>query len=174
MRYFFGRCQVIVLIVMPLLMSRATSQSVQQPRLTVHVFLSTECPISQQYVRVLTKLQRYYSPLGIQFVAWFPLRTDSPRTIRRFQTEYALSFVGKPDPNAQLARQLRVQITPEVVVIQPNGKIRYQGAIDDWYVTLGKHRPEAAQHYLRDALDALVAGEDVVVARTNAVGCLVE
>lgn len=174
MRHTSGLYQAIVVIVLFVSMSRAISQPVPKPRLTVHVFLNTECPISQQYVRVLTDLQRHYEPQGVQFVAWFPLRTDSPPVIRRFRTEYALSFTGKPDPGARLARQLRVRVTPEVVVMQPSGRIRYRGAIDDWYFALGKHRPEADQHYLRAALDALVAGKDVALPGTNAVGCLVE
>jgi peroxiredoxin len=161
-------------MIMLVLTSPAFVYPTQPPGLTVHVFLSTECPISQQYARQLTDLQRRYEPLGIRFVAWFPLRTDSPRTIRQFQTEYKLLFAGKPDHNSQLARQLRVRITPEVVVMQAEGRVRYQGAIDDWYVTLGKHRSEATQHFLRDALDALLTGRDVAMARTDAVGCLVE
>ena len=152
-----------------------TSNTVQTARsLTVYAFLSTECPISQQYVRQLTHLERHYGPSGIRFMAWFPLRTDSPRLIHRFRTEYGLSFAGKPDPGAQLARQLRVRVTPEVVVMQSDGRVRYQGAIDDWYVALGKHRPEATQHYLRDALDAVLARKEVLVSKTDAVGCLVE
>lgn len=69
---------------------------------------------------------------------------------------------------------MRVLVTPEVVVMQSDGTIRYQGAIDNWYVALGKHRPEATHHYLQDALDTLLAGRDVAQPRTNAVGCLVE
>lgn len=152
--------------------ARTSAQSVRP--LTVHVFLSTECPVSQQYVRRLTDLQRHYKTLGVRFIAWFPLRTDNARTIRRFQSEYVLSFAGKPDDGARLARQLRVRITPEVVVMQPDGRVRYQGAIDDWYVSLGKHRPDAIRHYLRDALDALLAGNDALIAKTDAVGCFVE
>lgn len=174
MRCLSGLCQKFLLVIILTLTSPAFAHPTQPPGLTVHIFLSTECPISQQYIRELTSLQRQYSPLGIRFMTWFPLRTDSPRTIRRFQAEYTLSIVGKPDLGARLARQLRVRVTPEVVVMQSNGQVRYQGAIDDWYVTLGKHRPEATQHYLRDALDALLIGRDVPMPRTDAVGCLVE
>ncbi|GAB3641476.1 thioredoxin domain-containing protein [Spirosoma arcticum] len=173
MRYVLGLCQLFLLITSAVV-NHALFRPVPSPGLTVHVFLSTECPISQQYTRQLTDLQRQYDSSGVRFQAWFPLRTDSPRTIRRFQTEYRLSLAGKPDPGARLARQLRVRVTPEVVVMDSTGKIQYQGAIDDWYVALGKHRSEAMQHYLRDALDAVLAGKDVVVARTDAVGCLVE
>lgn len=174
MRYGSALYHLGFLLLISAVMSQAIHRPVWSSKLTVHVFLSTECPISQQYVRQLTDLQRQYGPSGIRFVAWFPLRTDSPTTIRRFRAEYGLSFGGKPDLSARLARQLRVRVTPEVVLMQTNGRIRYQGAIDDWYVALGKHRPEAKQRYLRDALDAVLAGKDVAIMKTEAVGCLVE
>lgn len=174
MRYANATYQTGFLISMLVVMSGIIPLSVQPPGVTVHVFLSTECPISQQYVRQLTHLQQQYGPLGVRFIAWFPLRTDSPRTIRQFQTEYALSLAGKPDSGARLARQLRVRVTPEVAVLQADGRVRYQGAIDNWYVTLGRHRTGATQHYLRDALNALLAGKEVPVPETDAVGCLVE
>ena len=166
--------RIAFLIGMSVLLSGANSRPVRPSGATVHVFLSTECPISQQYVRQLSDLQRHYGPLGIRFVAWFPLRTDSPRIIRRFQTDYGLSFAGKPDAGARLARQLRVRVTPEVVVMQPDGRVRYQGSIDDWYAALGKRRAETTQHYLGDALNAILAGKEVAIVRTDAVGCLVE
>ena len=144
------------------------------PRLTVYTFLNTECPISQRYVRTLTDLQQRFAPSNIQFVAMFPLRSDSPKVIKRFQTDYKLSFSGHPDADAQLARHFKVRVTPEVVVMQADGHVVYQGAIDDWYVGLGKNRPEPSQRYLRDALDALAVGQSVTRTRTDAVGCLVE
>ena len=174
MRYPATICHTGFLIMLSVLLSGTVLRPMKPPGVTVHVFLSTECPISQQYVRQLSDLQRHYEPLSVRFVAWFPLRTDSPRVIRRFQTEYSLPFAGKPDAGARLARQLRVRVTPEVVVMQPDGRVRYQGAIDDWYVALGKHRPEATRQYLRDALNAILAGKEVAMVRTDAVGCLVE
>lgn len=144
------------------------------PRLTVYTFLNTECPISQRYVRTLVDLHQRFAPSNIQFVAMFPFRSDSPKVIKRFQTDYKLSFSGHPDADAQLARRFNVRVTPEVVVMQDDGRIVYQGAIDDWYVGLKQNRPEPSQRYLRDALDALATGQTVARARTGAVGCLVD
>lgn len=141
---------------------------------TVYVFLNTECPISQQYSPSLTALHKQFGHSGIRFIAVIPLRTDSPAVIRTFQKTYILPFATLPDANARLAHQFRALVTPEVVVVQADGRVRYQGAIDDWYVALGKHRPQPRQHYLRDALNSLLAGHDVLTPRTEAVGCLIE
>ncbi|UHG90478.1 redoxin domain-containing protein [Spirosoma oryzicola] len=147
----------------------------QRPtNLTVYAFLNTECPISQQYTRRLAELYQTFSPEGVRFVAVFPLRTDTPKAIEQFRVDYKLPFAGQPDKGARLARQFRAHVTPEVVVMQSDGKVRYQGAIDDWYVDLGKRRTEAVHTYLRDALNALLTNQPVPEARTEAVGCLIE
>lgn len=141
--------------------------------LTVYVFLNTECPISQQYVRMLSVLSRQYA-LSVRFVALFPSKTDTPRLIQAFGKDYGLTFPGRPDAGAKLARQLRARVTPEVVVLDTTGRIRYRGAIDDWYLALGKHRSDVTEPYLPNALNALIAGNEVTVRETEAVGCLIE
>lgn len=150
------------------------AQHTPPPKLTVYAFLSTECPISQQYTRQLSTLCERFKPLGVRFVAVFPLRTDSPAVIERFRTEFNLPFPGQPDTGSQLARRFRARVTPEVVVTQADGQVRYQGAIDDWYVDLGKHRSKPTQSYLAEALDALLHNQPVMQSRTEAVGCLIE
>lgn len=142
------------------------------PQLTVYAFLSTECPISQQYTRTLEALHQRFRSSGIRFVAMFPLETDSPARIRQFRSAYGITFAGRPDSGARLARQFRVRATPEVVVMQEDGAVRYQGAIDNWYISLGRHRPQVTNAYLQNALDALLTNRPVEQPRTEAVGCL--
>lgn len=142
-------------------------------RPTVYVFLSTECPISQQYARRLSDIHHQYAA-DVRFVALFPLRTDTANRIQQFRQEYGLSFRGQPDRAARVAHRLGARVTPEAVVVDAGGRVHYRGAIDDWYVALGKHRPSPTQHYLRDALDALLTDRAVLVPNTEAVGCLIE
>ncbi|WP_338874870.1 redoxin domain-containing protein [Spirosoma sp. SC4-14] len=164
----------VLILLLILCLSGHQSVSAARKTLTVYVFLNTECPISQQYVVRLAEVYQHFSHSDVRFIAVFPLRTDTPAAIQRFRVEYKLPFAGKPDINTQLARHFRVRVTPEVVVMQSDGKVSYQGAIDNWYVDLGKHRPQATQYYLKDALTALLAGKSVVQPRTDAVGCLIE
>lgn len=173
LRYLYAPTLTLILLLLLLISGQQSASAVTKP-LTVYVFLNTECPISQQYISRLADIYQHFSHAGVRFMALFPLQTDTPATIQRFRAEYKLPFAGKPDINTQLARHFRVRVTPEVVVMQPDGKVSYQGAIDNWYVDLGKHRPQATQYYLQDALTALSAGKPVVQPRTDAVGCLIE
>ena len=50
--------------------------------------------------------------------------------------------------------------------------MRYRGAVDDQYA-VGAAKPAPTEHYLKDALDAVLAGRTPEPARTEAPGCLV-
>lgn len=143
-------------------------------RVQVNVFLSTECPISQQYIPRLRELYQEFSGQNISFTAYFPLKTDDTKAIGQFRRDYSLPFPTKPDLNQRMARQFRASITPEVVVQDLSGTVVYQGAIDNWFVSLGRHRPEPTEHYLRNALLALLNNQPILPAHTEAVGCYIE
>lgn len=144
------------------------------PAIRVYVFLNTECPISQQYVHRINTLQKKFEFLGVQFTAYFPLSTDNRAAIERFRNEYRLISAGKPDVHAQLAHKFGVRVTPEVVVLNATNRVVYQGAIDDWYISPGRHQREARQAFLENALDALLANRPILPSQTDAVGCLIE
>lgn len=153
--------------------SQATKTE-HRPPARVSVFLSTECPISQQYTRRLREIYEEFAPKRLEFVAYFPLRTDDYRALGRFRREYPLPFPTQPDPKQRMARRFRATVTPEVVVQDANGFVVYQGAIDDWFVTLGKHRPEPTRHYLHDALVAILERQPIIPPKTDPIGCFIE
>lgn len=69
-----------------------------------------------------------------------------------------------------MAKAYGAQRTPEVYVFDKNRKLRYHGRIDDnVYET-----EEVRFHYLRDALDAVIAGKPVPLEETEAVGCTIK
>lgn len=146
----------------------------QAPNAQVTVFMSTECPISQQYISRLRELHTEFSGKGVAFIAYFPLRTDDRQMLAQFQRDYPLPFVCQLDAAHRQVRRFRASIIPEVVVQDATGTVVYQGAIDDWFYSLGKHRPEPTRHYLHDALASVLAGQFVTPPKTEAVGCLIE
>ena len=75
------------------------------------------------------------------------------------------------DKDQSLAKRTLARITPEVVVLAPDGRTLYQGRINDLYLGPTKKQRKATTKDLRDALDALQDGKPVAVAKTDAVGC---
>ena len=76
------------------------------------------------------------------------------------------------DPHHRLAQHLGVTVTPEAAIVAAGGKMVYRGRIDNLYGDLGRKRPlGATRHELRNALDAVLAGKEIQVKRTEAIGC---
>ena len=81
-----------------------------------------------------------------------------------FDGPYAL------DRSGGVRRALQPQTTTEVFLIDPEGILRYRGAVDDQH-GYDFARPESRHAYLRDATRAVAAGERPPVAATFASGC---
>jgi hypothetical protein len=62
--------------------------------------------------------------------------------------------------------------TPESAVFTPEGKLLYDGRIDDLYASLGRKRPKPTVRDLRRTLDAIAKGKPVPVKHTEVVGCV--
>jgi hypothetical protein len=87
-----------------------------------------------------------------------------------FATVNGLSFPFLKDVCNELADKLGVERTPEVVVLDVQHRIRYRGRIDDQFA-IGVHRPAPTRRDLALALEELLSGKDVSVAKTEPVGC---
>ncbi len=73
------------------------------------------------------------------------------------------------DPGCELADAWSAETTPHVFVVDESGILRYQGALDD--VTFRQREPK--RHYVKDAVDALLAGRLPEVDSTPAYGCTI-
>ncbi len=73
------------------------------------------------------------------------------------------------DSDGKLGKAFGLKVTPHMIVINTNGEVAYNGAIDDAAVTDGD--PRKARNYVREAIQALQAGKPVAVSRTKPYGC---
>ncbi len=98
---------------------------------------------------------------------------DAPRA-REHAREFGLPGPVLLDPEHRMTAALGATITPEAFLVDRAGRVVYAGRIDDRFADLGKPRRAPRTRELRDAIEAVLAGREVVVARTRAVGCLIE
>lgn len=141
--------------------------------LKVILFIDTECPITQSYMPEIKKLAEEYSAKNVQFESVFPVYTVTDKEINSFLKKYGISFSGSSDKDHKIAGKYHAKVMPEVLLLDANGQIAYQGAIDNWYAALGKNRPKPTEFYLRNAIEATLNGNPVMIRRTEAVGCLI-
>lgn len=142
------------------------------PRCTVLCFLGTECPLARLYGPRLAALSQQYAPVDVQFIGVNSNRQDPLSKVQKYVADLAIPFPVVKDYDQRLADRYRVQRTPEVVVLDAAGEVRYRGRIDDQYRP-GLARPEPTRHDLQAALDDLLAGREVAQPVTEAVGCLI-
>src|SRR5512143_3610987 len=137
-------------------------------------FISSDCPISNSYA---PEIQRLCSEYGMKGIACQLVYEDvglDTTSMRKHLNEYR--YDGMPaviDSNRKIANRAKATVTPEAVVIDSHGKIRYRGRIDNFYAALGKPRQQVTAHDLRDALDAVLAGKPVPNPETKALGCYI-
>jgi peroxiredoxin len=77
------------------------------------------------------------------------------------------------DPTGVIGRLYSAKTTPHMFVIDPTGKLIYEGAIDN-KPTTDQADLKGAQNYLNDALNASMAGKPVAVESTRPYGCSVK
>lgn len=74
------------------------------------------------------------------------------------------------DPSGDVGRAYGARTTPQMVIIDPEGTLRYNGAIDD-KPTTRLSDIDGAHNYLVAALDEAMAGQEVSQPRTQPYGC---
>jgi hypothetical protein len=133
---------------------------------SVFFFVSTECPISNLYTPRMVELAKAYSAQKVGFFLVDANREDTPAALRKYAAERGVGFPLVKDTNLALADSLIADHTPEAVVLDEQGTVRYRGRIDD-----NRDRTKIIRHDLQEALDALLAGKPVLRPRTLAFGC---
>lgn len=129
------------------------------------------CPLVQKRIPELNRLRDHYGEQGITFVMLNANLQDDREEIQEEAKSFAIDFPIMLDESQMVARALGVKGTAEALVIDAKTQaIHYRGAIDD-RLSVQKEKPEAKNHYLRDALDALLAGKAAKTAQTEAPGC---
>jgi peroxiredoxin len=76
------------------------------------------------------------------------------------------------DGSGEIGKLYGMKTTPHMFVINKDGVLVYQGAIDDQPIPEGD--PRKAKNYVRTAVSALIEGKPVTVKQTKSYGCPVK
>jgi thiol-disulfide isomerase/thioredoxin len=136
----------------------------------IFVFLSPDCPLSQNYAPTLNRLRSQFQPNGIEFYAVFPGKP----VVDDFIATYKITFPVLMDSDFQLTDFFGATKTPEAFVLDPQGNFIYKGAIDNRAPELGQQRTVITEYYLLDALNSIIQHRDLRVKQTPSVGCFIE
>ena len=141
------------------------------PDLTVFVFTTTDCPISNRYAPEIKRLSETFAAKA-RFVLVYPVPADTDALIREHIKKYGYTNEWRRDPAQKLVRLTGVRVTPEVALVDREQRVLYRGRIDDRYIEFGRDRPQPTVRDLQRSLEAVIAGRPVPVRETQAIGCI--
>lgn len=143
----------------------------------VVVFTCNHCPVAKAYEDELVRLGKKYQEKGIQFLAVNPnpadkVAADGFPQMRKRAKEKGFPYPYLYDETQKVARAYGAAVTPHIFVVQyqKHGdervpKVVYEGAVDNRH-----EKPR----YLANALDSILAGEEIEEEKTAQFGCSVK
>jgi peroxiredoxin len=143
-------------------------------RAVVLFFTANGCPVARQSISRLRKLQDDFVEEGVRLWLVNSNSGDDRASIRKEAQEFHTGTLPVLlDETQGVAALLGVKRTGTAVCIETEGwTVFYQGAIDDQMVE-GGQKPEASEHYVRDALREFLARKPISKSRAAARGCLI-
>jgi hypothetical protein len=139
------------------------------------------CPYDQKHYLSgsMANLQKEWTAKG---VIWLSVISSAPgeqgyvtpsEENTYIKTMHVASTAVLLDPTGAIGRLYEAKTTPHMFVIDPIGKLIYQGAIDN-KPTTDQADLKGADNYLNNALNAAMAGKPVAVESTRPYGCSVK
>jgi len=124
-------------------------------------FISSDCPISNSYAPEIQRLCGEYGNKGIGCSLVYEDVGLDTIAMRKHLKEYRYDGMSAViDRNRKIAKRAKATVTPEAVVIDSRGEIRYRGRIDNQF-GVGIHKQKATTHELATAIDELLADKAV-------------
>jgi peroxiredoxin len=154
-------------------------------KLVVLEWFNSGCPFVKKHYskehqdKNMTALQSKYTAKG---VVWLTIVSSTvgkqgnmtPAEHKKIYDSWGLkSTAFLIDSEAKVAAQYRAKTTPYVVVVDQNGKVAYEGAIDN-KPTAEASDLATATNYVDRALTELLAAKKVSLASTESYGCSVK
>jgi peroxiredoxin len=141
---------------------------------TVVVFTCNHCPYAIAWHDRILDVARDYSDRGVRFLAInsndgqrYPRDSYASMQERVAREDWPLPYLH--DATQEAARAFGAKTTPDVFVLDSGGVLRYRGAPDADY-----DDPSLNAAWLREAIDAVLAGERPARAETKPVGCSIK
>ena len=151
-----------------------TPLKVARGREAVLFFVANDCPISNIFAPEIARICSEYAAKGADCNLVYVDPTLTDQSAKAHATEYGHGAYPRfVDRHHDLVKAAGVTITPEVVVLNSDGKIVYHGRIDNSIAALGQPRRTATEKDLRDALNATLAGKPAPHPQTKALGCYI-
>jgi peroxiredoxin len=139
-------------------------------KVVVVVFTCNHCPVAKMYEERLMELAGKYEP-KVQVVAISVSHNgaDGLAKMKARAAEQRFPYPYLYDESQQSARRYGATVTPHFFVLGGDRRIAYMGAFDDNF-----ERDKVEKHYLANAVEAVLAGNEPPVKESLQRGCAVD
>ena len=148
----------------------------------VMISLASHCPWVRGMDRDMVALAEHFRGKDVKFIGFSVNHRDDDRLPAMKQhainNRYPITYMY--DESQDIGRKLGATRTPEYFVFNQQRKLVYMGLLYDSPAKINsdgsiRHiNGEPQQHYVRDAIDATLAGKPVAISETRAHGCSVK
>ncbi len=140
-----------------------------------------DCPFVKKHYESgnIPGLQHFYTGKG---VVWLTIDSSAPGKQGNYpppdldkwaKAKNAAATAILLDGDGRVGRQYGAKTTPDMFVINPQGKLIYEGAIDS-IASTDTADISKATNYVKAALDQAMAGQQVSTATTKSYGCAIK
>jgi len=144
-------------------------------------WMNPECPFVKKHYSTgnMQSLQKEYTAKGI---VWLSIISSAPgkqgyctgpQAEANTKDQKAFPTAVLLDPSGEVGQLYGAKTTPHMFVINPEGKLIYMGAIDS-IRSANSSDCAKADNYIRQTLDAALAGKPVPTPETKSYGCSVK
>jgi peroxiredoxin len=141
---------------------------------------NSDCPYCHNHYAT-GAMQEFQKNLAAKGVVWLLVNSVNPRNMSHRTHEQAQKEMADEkmdvtawidDSSGAVGHLYGMLTTPHMFVIDKNGTLVYDGAIDNRPEPSGD--PRTADNYVRDAVNDLLAGKPIEVSQTKPYGCAVK
>jgi len=152
--------------------SMVSINDIQGENGTLVIFTCNSCPWAQAWEERIAEIGNTFQDQGIGVIA---INSNDPNAkpqdsfaeMQERADDLGLQFPYVVDATSNVAREFGATKTPEAYLFDSNGNLVYHGAIDD----NANNPAQVSETYLRDALNAVVQGEQIQTNQTRSIGC---
>ncbi len=151
---------------------KGIKQSIPAPAVaTTLLFVAVDCPIANRMAPEISRIVRDFQPKGVAFFLIYVDPSQGPASVQKHLKDFKLAVPAILDGKHRVVRAMGATVTPQAVVLGPDGKMKYRGRINDLFQEHGKSQIAPKTNDLRNALRQILDGKRVAVPQTPAIGC---
>jgi peroxiredoxin len=141
-------------------------------KLVVLEWTNPECPyVARHYKRdTMEKLAERYGARGVVWLAVNSTHSNLPADTLKWKQEQGFEYATLQDASGELGKLYGARTTPHMFIIDGQGALRYDGAIDDD----PRGRKPDARNFVDGGLGALLAGNAPDPTTSQPYGCSVK